>query len=121
MTTSEIANKLVSLCSAGKFKEATKSLYSNDILSVEAGAPPGQSRESKGLQAVLGKADWWEANHEVHSNKVEGPLVAGPHFAVTFKMDVTHKPDGKRFQMEEIAVYEVADGKIVREEFFYKI
>jgi ketosteroid isomerase-like protein len=121
MTTSEIANQLVSLCSAGKLKEATKSLYADDIVSVEAGAPPGQSRESKGIQAILGKADWWEANHEVHSSKVEGPLVAGPHFAVTFKMDVTHKPDQRRFQMEEIAVYEVKDGKIVREEFFYKM
>jgi len=121
MTTSEVANKLVSLCSAGKFQEATKALYSNDITSVEAGAPPGQSRESNGLPAVLKKAEWWEANHEVHSVKVEGPLVAGPHFAVTFKMDVTHKPDSKRFQMEEIAIYEVKDDKIVREEFFYRM
>lgn len=121
MTTQEIADTLVKLCSEGKYVEAMKSLYSPDIVSMEAGAPPGMSRESKGIAAVMAKAEWWGANHEVHSETVEGPLVAGSHFAVVFKMDVTFKPQSKRFQMEEIAVYRVDDGKIVYEEFFYKM
>jgi len=45
MTTQEVANTLVKLCSEAKFEEAAKTLYSPDIVSVEAGAPPGQSRE----------------------------------------------------------------------------
>ena len=121
MTTQEVANTLVKLCSQGKFEDAVKALYSPDIVSVEAGAPPGQSRESKGLQAVLAKGQWWVSNHEVHSVIVEGPLVAGSHFAVTFKMDVTFKPESRRFQMEEIALYKVDKGKIVYEEFFYNM
>jgi ketosteroid isomerase-like protein len=121
MTTQEVADKLVQLCSEGKFHEAIGTLYSDDIVSMEAGAPPGQSRETKGIAGVKGKAEWWAANHEVHGSKVEGPLVGGSHFAVTFKMDVTFKPQSKRFQMEEIAVYKVADGKIVYEEFFYSL
>lgn len=121
MTTQEVADTLVKLCSEGKFLEATKMLYSPDIVSVEAGAPPGQSRESKGLDAVLAKGEWWTANHEVHSATVEGPLVASSHFAVVFKLDVTFKPEGKRFVMEEVAVYKVADGKVVYEEFFYNM
>jgi hypothetical protein len=121
MTTQEVADKLVKLCSEGKFQEATETLYSQDIVSVEAGAPPGQSRESKGLPAVLAKGEWWVTNHDVHSAKVEGPLVAGSHFAVVFKLDVTFKPESKRFQMEEIGVYKVADGKVVYEEFFYNM
>jgi ketosteroid isomerase-like protein len=119
MTTQEVANTLVKLCSSGKFQEATETLYSNDIVSMEASAPPGGSRESKGIDAIKAKGEWWTANHDVHSVNVEGPLVAGQHFAVTFKMDVTFKPQQKRFTMEEIAVYKVADGKIVHEEFFY--
>ncbi len=119
MTTQEVADKLVRLCSQGQFNEAMKALYSPDIVSIEAGAPPGQDREAKGLDAVLAKAKWWEENHEVHSSNVEGPLVAGPYFAVTFKMDVTFKPKNQRFTMQEIGIYKVADGKIVREEFFY--
>lgn len=121
MTIHEVAVTLVKLCSQGKFHEATEALYSQDIVSMEAGAPPGQSRESKGLDAVRAKGKWWTENHEVHSCLVEGPLVAGSHFAVTFKMEVTFKPESKRFNLEEIAVYKVADGKIVYEEFFYSM
>jgi hypothetical protein len=119
MTTHEVAIKLVKLCSSGKFQEAMESLYSPEIVSMEAGAPPGGSREAKGIAAVRAKGEWWVANHEVHGATVEGPLVAGSHFAVTFKMDVTFKPESKRFTMEEVAVYKVAGGKIVYEEFFY--
>ena len=121
MTTQEIADTLVKLCSQGKFDEATEALYSTDIVSMEAGAPPGGSRESRGLAAVKAKGEWWAANHEVHAVVVEGPLVAGAHFSVVFKLDVTFKPEGKRFLMEEVAVYKVADGKVVYEEFFYSM
>jgi ketosteroid isomerase-like protein len=121
MTTKEVADKLVAFCSKGQFAEALDALYSPDIVSMEAGAPPGGSRESKGIAAVKGKGEWWVSNHEVHSASVEGPLVAGSHFAVTFKMDITFKPQSKRFTMEEVAVYKVADGKIVYEEFFYSM
>jgi len=121
LTTKEVADSLVALCSAGKFHEAIQALYSPDIVSVEAGAPPGGSREAKGLEAVLGKSEWWAANHDVHSSVIEGPLVAGSFFTVTFKMDVTFKPENKRFNMEEVAVYKVIDGKVVYEEFFYSM
>jgi hypothetical protein len=121
MTTQEVADKLVKLCSDGKFAEASETLYSPDIVSIEAGAPPGGSRETKGLAGVKAKGEWWTANHEVHSSRVEGPLVAGSHFAVAFKFDVTFKPQAKRFKMEEIAVYKVAEGKVVYEEFFYNV
>ena len=121
MTTQEIADTLVKLCSEGKFREATEQLYAKDVVSMEAGVPPGGSRESKGLEAVLAKGEWWTANHEIHSIKVEGPIVAASHFAVVFKMEVTFKPQGKHHVMEEVAVYKVADGKIVYEEFFYNL
>src|SRR5579871_878775 len=118
MTAQEVASKLAQYCSTGQFVKAVEELYSPDIVSMEAGAPPGQSRETKGIAGVKAKNDWWAANHEVHSAKVEGPLVAGSHIAMTFKIDVTFKPQNKRFQMEEIALYKVVNGKIVYEEFF---
>ena len=121
MTTQEVADKLVSACKQGDFEGPVATLYSPDIVSVEAGAPPGQSRESKGIAAVKAKGEWWAANHEVHSSKVEGPMVAGSHFAVKFLIDVTFKPQNRRFTMEEVALYKVADGKIVYEEFFYSM
>ena len=121
MTTHEVADQLIKLCREGKFHEAVDTLYGDDVVSMEASAPPGGSRESKGLEAVKAKGEWWIANHEVHSSKIEGPLVAGNHFAATFTLDVTFKPQNKRFQMQEAAVYKVADGKVVYEEFFYEM
>ena len=121
MTIQEVAATLVALCKQGKFHEAINQLYAHDVVSMEAGAPPGGSRESKGLDAVKAKGEWWQANHEVHSASVEGPLVAGTHFSVAFKLDVTFKPEGRRFHMEEIAVYKVSNGKVVYEEFFYSM
>lgn len=121
MNTTEVATELVNLCRTGRFADAIQTFYSPDIVSVEATAPPGGSRESAGLPAVLGKSEWWVTNHDVHSGTVEGPLVAGDHFAVRFVFDVTFKPTGRRHVMDELGVYQVRDGKVIREEFFYSV
>lgn len=118
MDTLEIANKLVALCKAGKYDDA-QVLYAPEAVSVEAGAPPGQAREAVGLAAIKAKGEWWVANHEVHSAQVAGPWPHDDRFIVGFRFDVTMKPTGQRFTMEEMALYTVKDGKIVREEFFY--
>jgi ketosteroid isomerase-like protein len=121
MTTKEVADQLIGFCRDGRFREAIEALYSPEIVSMEAGAPPGGSRVTRGIEAIRAKNESWNASHEAHSTVVEGPLVAGSHFVVTFKMDMTVKTDSRRFIMEELAVYEVADGKIVYEEFFYRM
>jgi hypothetical protein len=36
-------------------------------------------------------------------------------------MDVTFKPQAKRFKMEEVAIYKVAGDKITYEQFFYNM
>src|SRR5678810_882147 len=101
-------------------RECMETLYSQDIASVEAFAPPGQQAEMQGLKAVVGKSQWWNDNHTIHSAKAEGPFPNGDRFIVKFTFDVTSKPMGnKRFTMEEMGLYTVANGKIVREEFFY--
>jgi ketosteroid isomerase-like protein len=119
MTTHEVADQLVLLCNQGKFMDAVRALYSPDIVSVEAMAGPDGVRQMQGLDAVVGKGEWWSSNHELHSSKVEGPIVSGSHFCVRFIIDVTNKPSGKRMTMDELGMYQVKDGKIVREEFFY--
>jgi ketosteroid isomerase-like protein len=119
MSTYEIGKTLVDLCRQGKNHEAMSMLYSNDIVSVEAGAPPGQERESLGLEATMAKGQWWVDNHIVHSAAVSGPFPKDDQFIVVFNFEVTFKPSGQRFPMEEAGLYTVKDGKIVREEFFY--
>ena len=118
MSTMDIANKLVDLCRQGKNHEA-KSMYAADAVSVEAIAQPGMEREAKGLAAIQGKGEWWRANHEIHSAAVTGPWPNGDRFIVGFQYDVTNKPSGQRMKMDEVGLYTIANGKIVREEFFY--
>ena len=121
MTAFEVGKQLVELCRQGKNHEAMQTLYSPNIVSVEATAAPNMSTESVGLDAVMAKGKWWMDNHEVHSAVCEGPFPHGDRFIVRFTYDVTNKPSGRRMTMDEGALYTVADGKIVREEFFYSM
>ena len=119
MTTMEIARELAELCRQGKNAEAMDKFYASDVVSVEAAGPPGQSPEVHGLEATRAKGAWWVDNHEVHSATVTGPWPHGNRFVIGFKYDVTFKPTGQRMMMDEVALYELRDGKIVREEFFH--
>ena len=121
MNTLEIGKKLVELCRAGKNEEAVNTLFSADIVSVEAGGLPGTDPVTKGIEGVLGKGKWWMDNHIVHDAKAEGPWPHGDRFIVRFTYDVTFKPENKRFVMDEAALYTVANGKVVKEEFFYSM
>jgi ketosteroid isomerase-like protein len=117
----DIANKLVELCRQGKNMEALDTLFSQDMVSVEAGMPPSMEREAKGLAAVKAKNQWWFDNHEIHSKSVSGPWPHDDRFIVGFQFEVTNKAEGKRMKMDEVGLYHVKDGKIVREEFFYEM
>lgn len=119
MTTLDIAKKYVALCAEHQNRNALETLFSKDAVSVEAAAPPGGKVESRGLEALMTKGKQWVENHEVHSSKIEGPWPNGNRFIVRFSYDVTNKPSGRRFKMEEAALFTVENDKIVREEFFY--
>jgi len=120
-TTAAVADELVSFCRAGKNMDAINSLYSPDIVSIESMGNETMPREQKGIEAIRGKNQWWGENNEVHSATVDGPFVGNDDkFAVYYNYDVTFKPTGKRNNMEEMALYTVKDGKVVREQFFYR-
>ncbi len=121
MTTQEIGDKLVALCKQGKNLEVIETLYSSDIVSVEAGAMPNMDQTQTGIEAIKGKNKWWSENHEVHGGEVKGPFPNGDQFIVHFKFDVTPKHSGQRMTMEEMGLYTVKNGTIVKEEFFYSM
>jgi ketosteroid isomerase-like protein len=121
MNTIEVAKKYVELVKEHRNEECLDTLYANDAVSVEAGAPPGMDRASKGIDAIKGKSKWWADNHTVHSGEVQGPYPHDDRFAVRFVFDITHKPTGRRFTMDEVGLFTVANGKIVKEEFFYSM
>lgn len=117
MTTEEIARKVVELVRKQAWYEALDQLYSKDIVSVEAWPNESGSVETRGIEGVRGKVDWWVKAMEVHSFKANGPFVAHDRFVVQYDADVTEKESKEQRQISEVGVYTVKNGKIVREEF----
>jgi ketosteroid isomerase-like protein len=118
--TAAVAEELVAFCRAGHNMDAINTLYSPDIVSIESMGNEQMPREMKGIDAIRQKNKWWGENNEVHSSVVDGPFIGEDKFAVYYNYDVTFKPTGQRTPMEEMALYTVKDGKVVREQFFYR-
>ena len=123
MSVMEIGKELVDLSNAGKALEAVESLYDEKIVSIEGQGTDEMPARMEGIEAIRGKHAWWFDNHEIHSSTARGPFCGhrDDQFAVLFEMDVTNKPSQERFQMSEVALYTVAGGKIVQEEFLYQV
>jgi SnoaL-like domain len=113
----EVAQTVAGLIRSGRSGEVEEKFHASGIESVEG---VGMSMAWSGKKAVLAKYRGWEADHEIHAMDVEGPWVGATGFALRFSLDATQKSTGQRNQMEEIAVYTVKNGKIVREEFHFR-
>jgi hypothetical protein len=121
--TMTVGTQLVDLCRQGKEREAIETLYAPEIVSIEAvDYPPAMPKRVEGLADVLGKDQQFQGGNEIHSREISGPYPHGDRFIVQFKYDVTPKGGpmaGQRMTLDETALYRVADGKVVHEEFFY--
>ena len=118
MTTEEVAGKFNEFAQSGQWQEIQDQLYSKDAVSIEPETSQGL-KTVEGLDAIREKGKQFsEMVEEMHGGYSNPPVVAGNFFAVAMGMDCTMKGMG-RAKMDEIAVYEVKDGKIVKEQFFY--
>ncbi len=121
MTTQETAARYQELASQRKFIDIQENLYHEDVVcqEPEKAASMGMPVFTNGLEAVKAKGIARRATIEtVHSYTCSEPLVAGEFFSVVLKQEVKFK--GKpRIALEEIGVFHVRDGKIVKEQFFY--
>ena len=122
MDTKAIGHKLVEYCRSGLNLDAISSLYSPDIVSVEAVSSGDIPAEIRGIDKVVEKNKQWYDSNEIHHASAEGPFPHRDRFAVIFHYETTAKNGprkGQRMKFDEVALYTVKDGKIVREEFFY--
>lgn len=118
MTTQEVAARFHELAQTGQWDQIQDEMFAENAVSIEP--PHAQGMASvEGLAAIKEKGrQFGEAVEEMHGGYSTPPVIGGSHFSVGMGMDVTMKGMG-RMQMDEIAVYEVKDGKIVKEQFFY--
>ena len=118
MTTAEVAERFKELAKEGNWDKIQDELYADNAKSIEPPNSPGL-KSVEGLEAIKQKGKTFnEMVEEMHGGYTTDPVIAGNHFSVAMGMDATMKGMG-RSNMDEIAVYEVKDGKIVKEQFFF--
>ncbi|MGJ8744975.1 SnoaL-like domain-containing protein [Polaribacter sp.] len=120
MNTQQVATKWQEMCLQGKNLECINELYADNIISKEMpGVPYGEIVSGK--KEVYEKAkQWLEDVVEFHKSDITDPVIAESFFSSKMSFDVTFKSRGRQ-QMEEVCVFEVQDGKIKSEQFFYKM
>lgn len=118
MTTEEVAARFHELAQQEKWFEIQDEFFSEDIKSID----PPDSRyfpSAEGKAAVRKKAeDFVKGIEGVNKLYTSAPMVAANHFTVVREKDFNHKVFG-RVYIKQIMLYEVRDGKIVLEQFFY--
>jgi len=121
MTTQEVASRYYELANQNKWPEILEELCGQELINKEPehvtarGIPP----TTTGLENVKAKGIANRAMIEtVHSQQCSDPLVAGNFFTVVLSRDVTYK-GRPRMLLEELAVFQLSEGKIIAEQFFY--
>jgi len=118
MTTKEVASRFNELAKEEKWFEIQDELFSDNVRSID---PQDSSyfKYAEGKAAVRKKGEEFvekvEAAHRRHTSE---PIVAGNHFAEAREVDITVQGFG-RIQINEVMLYEVKDGEIISEQFFY--
>lgn len=117
-TTQEVAARFNELAQQEKWFEIQDEFFAGNIRSID---PPNSPYfgYAEGRAAVRKKGeDFVKTITALHSAYTSEPLVAGNHFTVGRAIDITVQGHG-RIQINQIMLYEVKDGQIVLEQFFY--
>ena len=118
MTTKEIAARFNALAQQEKWFDIHDEFFADNVKSID---PPGSPYMgyAEGKAAVRRKGEEFVSRITAfHGASTTEPVVAGNHFAVGREMDITVEGHG-RIQIKEIMLYEVKNGQIVSEQFFY--
>ena len=121
MTTQQIAAQYQEMMNQRKFVEIQDNLYHEDVVcqEPEKAAALGFAIITNGREAIKAKGVARRATIETfHSYECSTPLVAGEYFTVTLRQEITFKT-GVRTGLEEIGVFQVKDGQIIKEQFFF--
>lgn len=122
MTTQQVADRYYELAQQGKWFEIQDALFADDVRSVEPADAPARYRylkNAEGKANVRRKAEEWVSRVEkVYDQYFSAPVVGGDRFSMAWGIDADVAGVGRR-RIDEIMLYEVRDGQIVLEQFFY--
>lgn len=118
LTTQQIATRYNELAQQEKWFEIQEEFFADNVRSIDPSDSP-YFGYAEGKDAVRKKGENFvsriEAAHMLYTGE---PIVSGNHFAVAREKDITVQGHG-RIQINQIMLYEVKDGQIVLEQFFY--
>ena len=118
MTTQDVAARFNELAQQEKWFEIQDEFFADTVRSID---PPNSPYfgYAEGKSPVRKKGeDFVKRIEAVHGAYTSEPIVASNHFAVGREIDITVQGLG-RIQINQIMMYEVKDGQIILEQFFY--
>jgi len=118
LTTQEVATRFNELAQKEMWFEIQDELFADNARSIDPQDSP-YFGYAEGKPAVRKKGeDFVSRITAVHRTYTTAPVISGNHFSVGREVDITVQGFG-RIQMNEIMLYEVKNGQIVLEQFFY--
>ena len=118
LTTKEIAARFNELAKQEKWFEIQEELFADNVKSIDhPNSPYFGYAEGKAAARKKGE-DFVKKIDAAHRRSTTEPIVTGNHFAVGREVDIAVQGHG-RIQINEIMLYEVKDGEIISEQFFY--
>jgi len=118
LTTQEVAARFNELAKQERWFDIQDELFAENVKSID---PPNSPyfKNAEGKANVRKKGEDFVSRIEAaHKRYTTEPIVSGNHFAVGREVDITINGLG-RIQINEIMLYEVKDGQIISEQFFY--
>ena len=118
MTTAEVADRFHTLAQQEKWFDIQEELFADNVRSIEPANSPYLSN-AEGKDSVRKKGEAFVSRITgVDRLYTSEPLVCGNHFTVAREKEMTVQGHGK-IVIKQIMLYEVREGKIVLEQFFY--
>ena len=118
LTTQEVAARFDELAQQELWFEIQDEFFADNVKSIDPPNSPYMGY-AEGKAAVRKKGeDFVKKITAFHGGTTSQPVIAGNHFAVSRDMEITVEGFG-RIRINEIMLYEVKDGQIVLEQFFY--
>lgn len=117
-TIHEVALQFNELAQKEKWFDIQDLLFDKDVKSIEPADSP-YFKNAEGKAAVRKKGEEWVKRIKaVHRSYTSPPVVGGNYFAVGREIEMTVEGIGE-INSKELMVYEVKNGKIISEQFFY--
>lgn len=108
-----IAARLTDLCQQHRFVQAYQELFAADAVSID---PIYKHRPLKGLDNLIRREEKFLAGIQLKEVNLSAPIFAGNYFSLVFFMQFTAGGDHRT--VEEIALYQVSNDKIISQQFF---